>query len=61
MDDSLPERGFSIEIKPMGQVRTVSLSEVGWEGVLFEDVPGECEELGFLEEAIPMVKGATEP
>lgn len=44
-------------MKSMGPVRTASLSEVGWEGVLFEDVPGEWEELGFLEKAIPMVKG----
>jgi len=57
MDDNLPEQDFSMEIKPKGQVRTASLSEVGWEGVLFEDVPGEWEELGFLEKAIPMVKG----
>jgi hypothetical protein len=57
MDDNLPERGLSIEMKPMGPVRTVSLSEISWEGALFEGVLGEREDLGVLEEAISMVRG----
>jgi hypothetical protein len=58
MDDYLPERGFSIEMKTLEQVRTVSMLEVGCEGILSEGILGAFEKLGVLEEAIPMVRGA---
>ena len=57
MDDKLTGRGFTLEMKSMEYVRTVSLSEAGCEGFLFEGVLGELEEFGVLEEAIPMVRG----
>jgi hypothetical protein len=58
MDDILTGLGFSIEMKTMEHVRTVSLSEAGYEGSFFKDILRELEEFGVLEEAIPMVRGA---
>lgn len=57
MDDKLTGWGFSIEMKSIEHVKTVSLSEAGCEGFLFESVLGELEEFRVLEEAIPMVRG----
>lgn len=58
MGDNFHEQGFSIGMRTLEQVRTVSMLEVGCEGFFSEGVLGAFEELGVLEEAIPMVRGA---
>ncbi len=58
MGDNFHEQGFSIGMRTMEQVRTVSMSEVGYEGFFSEGVLGAFEELGVLEEAIPIAVGS---
>lgn len=51
------EREFSIEMDFKEYMRTISISDKGREGVLFEGVLGEHEDLEMLEESILSVRG----
>ncbi len=50
--------GFSVELESKDYVKSMSLSNGDREGVLFEGVLGELEELGFLEGAVLFIKGS---
>lgn len=58
MNDKVIERVFSVEMRSREQAKSISLSEGDREGVLFEGVLGELEELGLRDEAIFTVRGA---
>jgi len=54
-DDS--SHGFSVALKSKKHVKSFTLSQGGREGVLFEGDLGALEEMGFLEEAVLLVRG----
>lgn len=54
-DDS--SHGFSVELKSKRHVKGFTLSQGGREGVLLEGDLGALEEMGFLEEAVLLVRG----
>ena len=49
---------FSVELKSKKYVTSVSLSDQGREGVLFEGILGELKEIGMLEDAILFIIGS---
>jgi hypothetical protein len=51
-------RGFSVEMISKEHVRTISVSDKGREGVLFEGVLGELENLEMLEGSVLSVRGS---
>lgn len=52
------DRSFSVEMKSNEHVKTISLSEGGREGLLFEGFLGELDELGILDGAVLLIKGS---
>jgi hypothetical protein len=56
--DGEDKHSFSVELKSKKYVTSVSLSDKGREGVLFEGVLGELEEIGMLEDAILFIIGS---
>jgi hypothetical protein len=58
MNDDVLERDFFVEMRPGEHVKSISLSEGDREGVLFEGVPSELDELGKLDEAVFTARGA---
>jgi len=50
--------GFSVELKSKRHVKGFTLSQGGREGVLLEGDLGALEEMGFLEEAVLLVRGS---
>ncbi len=49
---------FSVELKSKKHVTSFSLSNNEREGVLFEGVLGELEEIGIMEDAILLINGS---
>jgi hypothetical protein len=56
--DGEDNHSFSVELKSKKYVTSVSLSDKGREGVLFEGILGELEEIGMLEDAILFINGS---
>lgn len=52
------ERGFSVEMISKEHVRTISVSDKGREGVLFEGVLGELEGLDMMDGSVLSVRGS---
>jgi hypothetical protein len=56
--DGEDHHSFSVELKSKKHVTSISLSDNEREGVLFEGVLGELEEIGIMEEAILLIHGS---
>lgn len=52
------ERGFSVEMVSKEHVRTISVSDKGREGVLFEGFLGELENLEMMDGSVLSVRGS---
>ena len=57
MDAKSKERMFSIDMKSKENVRSISISDVSQDRVLFEGYLGQLEELGMINGAILEVRG----
>jgi hypothetical protein len=51
-------RGFSVEMVSKEHVRTISVSDKGREGVLFEGFLGELENLEMMDGSVLSVRGS---
>ncbi len=56
--DGEDNHSFSVELKSKKHVTSFSLSNNEREGVLFEGVLGELEEIGIMEDAILLINGS---
>ena len=52
------ERGFSVEMISKDHVRTISVSDKGREGVLFEGFLGELEDLEMMDGLVLSMRGS---
>ncbi len=56
--DGEDRHSFSVELKSKKHVTSISLSDNEREGVLFEGVLGELEEIEIMEDAILLINGS---
>ena len=57
MMDGEDSNSFSVELKSKKYVTSVSLSDKGRAGILFEGGLGELEDIGISEDAILLIRG----
>lgn len=55
--DNKGNHGFYVELKSKEYLKSISISDIGWEGVLIEGFLGELEELFMLDGLVLQMRG----